>query len=63
MNERIEELIEPFKTECYNRAGEIDAENSQDWYSLTLGWAIAKGLSPADAQDFATHIRYKTELG
>jgi hypothetical protein len=63
MNERIEELIEPFKTECHSRAGEIDAENSQDWYSLTLGWAIAKGLSPADAQDFAVHIRYKTELG
>jgi hypothetical protein len=58
-----EELIELFKTECHDRASQIDPDNSQDWKSLTLGWAIAKGLSPDDAWDFALHIRYKTELG
>lgn len=58
-----EELIKLFKTECHDRAGEIDPENERDWYCLTLGWAIAKGLSPSDAYDFALHIRYKTDLG
>lgn len=58
-----QELIDQFKIECHDRASEIDEANDQDWLSLTLGWAIAKGLSPSDAWDFALHIRYETELG
>jgi hypothetical protein len=57
------QLIELFKTECSDRASEIDADSSQDWLSLTLGWAVAKGLTPEEAYDFALHIRYKTYLG
>ena len=34
-----------------------------DWHSLTFGWAIAKGLSPEDAYEFADYIRYDTDLG
>jgi len=30
---------------------------------LTLGWAVAKGLTPEAAYNFAVHIRYKTDLG
>lgn len=59
----MQELIDLFKTECHDRAEEIDESNEQDWFSLTLGWAIAKGLSPDEAHKFALHIRYKTELG
>jgi hypothetical protein len=45
-------------------ANEIDDEsNDQDWYSLTLGWALAKGLTPIKAHEFAKHIRYHTTLG
>ena len=58
-----QELIELFKTECHDRSSEIDTDNSQDWFSITLGWAIAKGLSPDDAYQFASYIRYKTDLG
>ncbi len=58
-----QELIELFKTECHDRASQVDPDNSHDWHSLTLGWAIAKGLSPDDAHDFARYIRYDTELG
>jgi hypothetical protein len=58
-----EQLIELFKTECSDRASEIDTDSSQDWFSLTLGWAVAKGLTPEAAYDFAVHIRYKTDLG
>lgn len=57
-----QELIELFKTEVHDRASEIDEANDRDWFSMTLGWAIAKGLTPSDAWDFALHIRYKTEL-
>jgi hypothetical protein len=58
-----EQLIQLFKTECSDRASEIDTDDSQDWFSLTLGWAVAKGLTPEAAYDFAVHIRYKTDLG
>ena len=57
------ELENQFKTEVHDRAKEIDESGEQDWYSMTLGWAIAKGITPDDAHDFARHIRYNTELG
>ena len=41
----------------------VDPGNEQDWFSLTLGWAIAKGLEPEEAHKFAIHIRYHTALG
>lgn len=56
-------LLEQFRKEVHLRAGEIDPENSQDWYSLTLGWAVGKGLSAEDAHTFATYVRYQTDLG
>jgi hypothetical protein len=52
-----------FEVEVHNRASEVDPDNEQDWFSLTLGWAIGKGLKPEDAHEFALHIRYHTELG
>lgn len=52
-----------FKEEVNDKAKKVDPDNEQDWYSLTLGWAIAKGMSPNMAHDFATYIRYETPLG
>jgi hypothetical protein len=52
-----------FKAEINDRAEEIDSSNEQDWFSLTLGWAIGKGLTPEDAHEFARYIRYETPLG
>jgi hypothetical protein len=46
-----------------SQAKEIDPEQNQDWFSLTLGWALAKGLTPAEAHTFSAHIRYHTDLG
>lgn len=57
------ELESLFKSEVHDRASEIDESNEEDWFSLTLGWAIAKGLSPEDSHDFALYIRYDTDLG
>lgn len=52
-----------FKKEVSDEASTIDPSQEQDWYSITLGWAIAKGLSFEDAHEFARHIRYETDLG
>lgn len=52
-----------FKKEVTDRAKEIDPSGEEHWGSLTLGWAIAKGMEPDTAYRFATHIRYKTNLG
>lgn len=58
-----EKMIAAFKTDVSDRATEVDPDNEQDWFSLTLGWAIAKGLTPRNAHSFACHIRYSTNLG
>lgn len=52
-----------FKIHVHNHGTEIDPDDEQDWYSLTLGWALAKGLSIEQSHKFATHIRYHTDLG
>jgi hypothetical protein len=54
---------ELFKKEVHDMADEIDPDNSLDWYSLTIGWAIAKGMTPDEAENFACVIRYETDLG
>jgi len=55
-------LLPVFKAEIHDRASEIDPSSEQDWFSITLGWAIAKGLTPDEAHAFALHVRYKTDL-
>lgn len=52
-----------FEEEVNRKAKEVDPSQDQDWFSLTLGWAIAKGLTPKEAHDFAIFIRYHTDLG
>jgi hypothetical protein len=59
----MDELTEKFRLEVYNRAGLLDPNNDLCWYSLTVGFALGNGLSPDAAHEFATHIRYHTELG
>ena len=58
-----QQLTTLFKKEITDNLDKIDPEQTHDWYSLTLGWALAKGLSPEKALDFATYIRYNTNLG
>jgi hypothetical protein len=56
-------LVKQFEKECHDRGAEIDPGDELCWRSLTVGWAIAKGLSPDDAGEFACYIRYSTPLG
>ena len=37
-------------------------DNEHDWRSLTLGWALAKGFTPDAASEFASFVRYNTDL-
>jgi hypothetical protein len=57
------ELVRMFKAECSDRSDNVDPQGEHDWHSLTVGWAIAKGVDPEDALRFASHIRYCTNLG
>ncbi len=54
-------LIEQFKVEVHDANEELEPD--LDILSLTVGWAIAKGMKPGAAYDFALHIRYQTTLG
>jgi hypothetical protein len=60
---KLDSLLAAFKREVHDKQKIIDSDDEEDWYSLTLGWAIGKGLEPDDAHDFATHVRYRTDLG
>jgi len=52
------EMLEVFKREVADRAAEVDPKKEHDWYSVTVGWAMGKGLSPVEANAFARYIRY-----
>ena len=59
----MELFIEQFKKKVHDQSNVIDPDSSEYWKSLTLGWAIGKGMSIQEAKDFATFIRYHTNLG
>lgn len=46
-----------------DKSRRIDPGDELDWYSLVVGWALAKGLGPQQAQDYACHVRYHTDMG
>ena len=50
-----------FDKEVSAKRHKIDPEDEHDWYSLTVGWAIAHGLRPKLAHELALHIL--TDLG
>jgi hypothetical protein len=54
-------LIEQFKNEvCGDFGIKLDDEILEiDWYSLSIGWFLAKGASVQDAADLAREARYK----
>lgn len=58
-----EKLTQEWKKEVFDNSDNVDPENSQDWYSLALGFALGKGCNPDDSHKFATHIRYNTDYG
>jgi hypothetical protein len=55
-------LLHEFKKEVTDYSDSIDPEGEEYWKSLTLGWAIAKGLEHEAAREFAIYVRYNTDL-
>lgn len=56
-------LIDQFVEEVDERAEDIDPDDQEDWSSLIIGWAIAKGLKPEAARTFCDYIHRFTEYG
>jgi hypothetical protein len=49
-----------FRRDCCEpkKAKKIDPGQEQDWFSLSLGYFIAKGIEPKRAHTLAIHARY-----
>lgn len=49
-----------FRRDCCERKRmrKIDPGQEQDWFSLSLGYFIAKGVEPKRAHTLAIHVRY-----
>jgi len=56
------DLLYLFKKEVTDYSDSIDPEGEEHWRSLTIGWAVAKGLEPEAAREFAIYVRYETDL-
>jgi hypothetical protein len=58
-----EELARQWRKEVYDRESEVDEDQSENWYSLALGYALGKGKSPNEAHAFARHVlNYESDL-
>ena len=61
--ESLIEFTKSFELEVSKNSLVIDPESELDWFSLTVGWAIAKGMTSDQAHIFSSFIRYYTDLG
>ncbi|KKM71653.1 hypothetical protein LCGC14_1428520 [marine sediment metagenome] len=52
-----------FKYDVHDKANEIDPNDEHLWSSLTLGWALGRGMNPKKAVAFSRHIRHHTRFG
>jgi hypothetical protein len=51
-------LVDEFQQKVFSKYKEVDPSEEQDWYSLALGWALARNLSAEEAHSFAQHVSY-----
>lgn len=51
-------LLPLFKSEICDQAQAIDPDEEMDWHAMSIGWAMAKGLSINEAGWFAGYVRY-----
>lgn len=52
------DLEKEFKDTICALSEDIDPGEEHDWFALSLGWALAKGVSIEEAYDFALRVRY-----
>lgn len=56
------ELSAKFRKEVYDRADDVDPDSVLDWFSLAVGFAIANGVDPDEAQMWASQARYSEHI-
>lgn len=54
----LQTTIVAYNLEINERSKEIDPDDGYCWESMAIGWAIAKGMSPKVAINFASYVRY-----
>lgn len=53
-------MIDGFKTEVCNRWRDIDPTEEREWYSLTIGYLLGRGLTNMEViRKIAIYIRYE----
>lgn len=56
----------PLETEfellAHDQKPDIDPDDAEDWHSLAVGFAAAKGASAQDCRHFGDHVVKHTEL-
>lgn len=67
-----QDLLDKFRREIDDKADVLDPSGDHYWKDITLGWAIANGLSPnsdytdeeaaTNAHNFALYVRYQTDM-
>lgn len=61
-----EEYLDAFRKEVDDKFKQRieghDLYDETDFKSLTQGWAIANGMSLTEAYEFASFVRYKTDM-
>lgn len=56
-----EEVKEAFRKEVCEKWQEVDLDSRLDWYDLSIGFFLAKGLNIKEAHELASEVRYKYE--
>jgi hypothetical protein len=54
---RLAPLANDFRREISAHHKDIDPYDEYEWFSLAFGFALAKGISPEDADAFAIYAR------
>lgn len=52
------EAVAAFRTEVCARSVEIDPSEERDWYELSIGWFLGRGLAFEAAEEMALFVRY-----
>lgn len=47
-------LVDLYKEQIVSHAAEIDPSDRHDWESMALGWAIGRGMTVEEADEFAS---------
>jgi hypothetical protein len=55
-------LVADWHTSVRDRADVIDPQEERQWRDLSYGWALGRGLTPKQAEDFSLFVYYTIEM-